>query len=69
MLSNDVSYREPDTYEESLECAEHVEWSDARQVERTALEQRDVFEVVRTPRGIKPIKSRYVYKRKYNKDG
>jgi hypothetical protein len=28
-----------------------------------------VIEVVKTPDGVKPIKSRYVYKRKYHKDG
>ena len=56
-------YREPETYQESLDCAEHHEWRAARAAERRALQDR-VLRVVPTPTGVRPIKSRYVYKRK-----
>ena len=35
----------------------------------SGMQERGVIRVVSTPAGVKPIKSRYVYKRKYNKDG
>jgi hypothetical protein len=68
-LSDDATYREPETYKESRECPDKDEWRRARSLERKALQEREVMEVVETPDGVKPIKSRYVYKRKYNKDG
>ena len=68
-LSDDVHYREPETYQESLDCADHEEWKTARYQERKALGKRDVFDVVPKPTGEKILKSRYVYKRKHNKDG
>jgi hypothetical protein len=60
---------EPTTYAESLTCKESKYWSRARRNERHALEKKGVLAVVRRPKGVKPVKSRYVYKRKFNKDG
>ena len=54
-----ATYREPDTYQESLDCPEHQEWRAARANERRALQ--DVMRVMPTPAGVKPIKSRCVY--------
>ena len=65
----DSNYREPETHEESLNCDESAEWAEARKAERDTLLAREVMEVTRIPPGVTPIKSRYVYKRKYNKDG
>ena len=50
MFSNAVAYREPETYSESLQCAEREE--------RKALHARGVMSVVPTPVEVKPIKSR-----------
>ena len=69
VLTDRATYREPETYRESLDCPEHQEWRVARAIERRALQERGFMRVVLTPAGIKPIKSRYVYKRKYDKDG
>ena len=69
LLTDSATYREPEIYQESLDCPEHQDWRVARVNERRALQERSVMRVVPTPAGVKPIKSRYVYKRKYNKDG
>ena len=62
-LTDVVEFRAPETYKESLECPERQEWKHARHCKRKALLQRGVMKVVPTPPNIKPIKSRYVYKR------
>ena len=67
-MTDGAQYREPETYQESLDCAERHEWRAARAAERRALQDRGVLRVVPTPTGVKPIKSRYVYNRKYHKD-
>ena len=69
LLTDCATYREPETYQESLDCPEHQDWRAARANERRAQQERGVMRVVLTPAGVKPIKSRYVCKRKYNKDG
>ena len=68
-LTDVATHREPETFLESQQCAESKEWKKARALERKARDERDVMEVVPTPTGVKPIKSRYVCKRKHNKDG
>jgi len=60
---------DPQTHQESVECAEHKHWSKARQREREGLAKRDVLEMVPIPPGVKPMKSRYVYKTKRNRRG
>ena len=62
-MSDSVQYREPESCQESLRCVEAAEWRTARKLER------GVMRVVPSPPGVKSIKSRYVYRRKYNKDG
>jgi hypothetical protein len=54
---------EADAIRLSDECPDKDEWQRARSLERMALQEREVMEVVETPDGVKPIKSRYVYKR------
>ena len=63
------STRDPETHQQSLECKEHKEWKAARKRERDSILQKDVMHVVEIPPGVKPIKSKYVYKRKYDKRG
>ena len=61
--------RDPVTHKESLDCAEHREWKEARKRERDSILQKGVMRVVLTPPGVRPIKSKYVYKRKFDKRG
>ena len=68
-MSDSVQYRAPESYQDLLRCVEAAEWRSARKLERRALIERGVMRVVPTPPGVKPIKSQYVYRRKYNKDG
>ena len=58
-----LSYREPETHQESLDCTGCREWRRAR-----GRRSMPYSVVVPTPPSIRPIKSRYVYKRKHNKD-
>ena len=61
--------RDPETHAESLSCPEHKEWKGARKRERDSIYQKQVMRAVPIPPGVKPIKSKYVYKRKYDKHG
>ena len=36
-MTDGAQYRKPETYQESLDCAEHYEWRAARAAERRAL--------------------------------
>ena len=69
LLTDCATYREPQTYQESLDCPEHQEWRVARTDERRALQKRGVIRVVPTPAGVKPMKSRYAYLLKDNRMG
>ena len=69
LMSESVDYGEMETYQESLLCAEAPEWKRARKRERDSLFEPQVMLVVPIPPGARPIKSLYVSKRKYNKDG
>ena len=60
LMSDSVDYREPETYQESLQCAEAPEWRRARKRECDALFERQVMRVVPTLPGLRPIKSRFV---------
>lgn len=68
-LSEEGYGPEPVSHAEALRSAEHKEWRGARKAERASLFKRKVFRVERTPNGVKPIKSKYVYKRKLDKMG
>ena len=59
----------PETYEQSLKGPEKDYWKRARRNERHALEKKKVLAVVPIPRGVRPVKSKYVYTRKFNKEG
>ena len=58
--------REPETYQESLPCAEAPEWRRARKRKCDALLERHAM---LTPPGARPTKSRDIYKRKYYING
>jgi hypothetical protein len=69
MLTDSIYGAEPETYAESQEGPESKYWSRARKNERHAMQKKQVLEVVRIPPGVRPVKSKYVYKRKFKKDG
>ena len=69
MMTDSIYGAEPETYAESQEGPESKYWSRARKNERHAMQKKQVLEVVRIPPGVRPVKSKYVYKRKYKKDG
>lgn len=51
--------------QESPDCPEWKEWVHARKLERDALSSIGVMCVVKTPTGVQPMESSYVYKRKH----
>ena len=56
-----MTYREPDTYQESLRCNEAAEWRTAScMLERHALIKRGVLQAMLITPGVKPLMSRYV---------
>ena len=57
MLSDAVAYRE------------RKDWKRARAADRKALRAHGVMSVMPTPVGVKTIKSRFLFKRRYKKDG
>ena len=68
-LTEEFFEKVPETHKEALSCSDHREWRRARKAERDAIIDKKVIEVVKTPKGVRPIKSKYVYKRKFDKAG
>jgi hypothetical protein len=58
--------REPESYEE---VAEDANWRIAMEEEMHALAENETWDLVDTPKGVKPIGCRWVYKVKYNANG
>ena len=69
LMTDSAAYRDPETYQESLDCPEHQEWRAARATERRTLQERGVMRVVPTPAGVKTHQVAVRLQRKYNKDG
>ena len=62
----------PRTAKEALGGAEAAEWREAMQAEWSALEQNETRDVANPgvlPRGKKPIRTKWVFKRKLHADG
>jgi hypothetical protein len=57
---------EPDSY---AETAEDANWRAAMEEEMHALAENETWDLVDTPKGVKPIGCKWVYKIKYNSDG
>lgn len=60
---------EPRTLNDAKESPEWARWKKAMDEELEALEKNDTWEVVNRPRGIKPVKNKWVFKVKLNPDG
>ena len=57
--------REGESY---LEAAKNTNWHAAMEEEMHALAENEIRDLVDTPKGVKPIRCRWVYKVKYNTD-
>ncbi|UYV85025.1 hypothetical protein LAZ67_X004328 [Cordylochernes scorpioides] len=54
------------TYEEAMNSPEVVNWIEAIEEERESLERHDVWQLLELPKGIKPLKCRWVLNKKIN---
>ena len=61
--------KEPESHAEALRCTDAEHWRKAREDERASLRAKKVFTVTLIPEGVRPIKAKYVYKRKFTKEG
>jgi hypothetical protein len=60
---------EPLNYNEAVRSNEAGEWITAMAIEQASIEENGVFEYVDMMPDMKPIRSRFVYKKKYGPDG
>ena len=58
--------REPESY---VEAAKDANWHATMEEEMHALAENEIWDLVDTLKGVKPIRCRWVYKVKYNIDG
>ena len=58
--------REPESY---TEAAKDANWCATMEEEMHALAERETLDLVDTPKAVKPIRCRWVYKVKYNTEG
>ena len=67
--TNDV-YVEPQTFKQAMRSAESPFWRQAMNEELDALKENKVYEEMQElPKGVKPLPTKWVYKRKTKKDG
>src|ERR1700733_14249171 len=70
MAESDLNNRNlPQTYAEAMASANATDWQAAWDSELSSLDANDVYEVVRTPDGIKPITSMPVFRLKMDAHG
>ena len=55
---------DPTTYEEALEDFDVEEWKRAMDREMESIDSNSVWSLVEAPRGVKPIGSKLIYKKK-----
>ena len=60
---------EPGTYEEAMRSAEAEEWRRAAQEEYDAIVKNETWVLKVAPSGVKPIPTRWVFKKKYDETG
>ena len=54
-------FKIPDSYAEAERSPQYMKWREARKVEKTSLLKRRVLKIVRTPRGVKLVRAKYVH--------
>lgn len=68
--TNLVLKRDPESFEEALSCTEEKEnWMEALKDEMLALEENSTWKLVNSPSDCKPIKCKWVFKRKRDESG
>jgi hypothetical protein len=69
MTASDQRLPDPRTFTEAMKSEEADSWHQAIKEEKTSLEEKNTWCIVPTPKEIKPITSKLVFKRKYGPDG
>ena len=64
-----VSDVEPLTYNEAISREDSEEWLNAMKSELQSMDDNHVWDLVDLPDGVKPVKNKWVFKRKTNMDG
>ena len=68
--SVNVEYAEPQTVKQALRTQEAKHWQEAMREEHQALERNGVYKkVTKLPNGVKPLPTKWVFKRKTKADG
>ena len=60
---------EPNTYSEAMKSSDHDKWEEAMKNEIDSLQLNETFDLVDLPEGRKPVSSKWVFKKKFNKSG
>ena len=66
---NFTTLDEPQSYKEAVSCTEARHWKDAIDREIKSLEENETWILTELPPGRAPIKCKWTFKRKYDKDG
>ena len=69
MASNDKRLPDPKTFAEAMASDEADLWLQGIEEEKSNLEEKHTYDIVPIPKGVKPITSRLVFKRKYGPEG
>jgi hypothetical protein len=69
LTSSDQRLPDPKTFAEAMASNEAKLWQQAITEERTSLEEKHTWDIVPTPKEVRPITSKLVFKRKYGPDG
>ena len=66
-VSNELT--DPETFEDALHSSEGELWKGAMKDEMDSMETNKVWDLVELPQGRKPLKCKWVYKKKFGADG
>jgi hypothetical protein len=69
MAVSDKRLPDPKSFTEAMKSTEADLWRLAIEEEKASLEQKHTWDIVSTPKDVKPITSKFVFKRKYGPDG
>ena len=69
MIGEEIQREDPRSYEEAILDIDSGRWLEAMKSEMESMYANQVWSIVDPPEGIVPIGCKWVYKRKYGKDG
>ncbi|KAK8684131.1 hypothetical protein V6N13_040163 [Hibiscus sabdariffa] len=64
-----VDYDEPKTYQEAVSSPDFEKWLEAMRFEMDFMSENQVWTLVEPPEGVKPIRCKWVFKKKTDMDG